>query len=266
MIRILVISVLVLTLVGCEKDDPINLNAPNPDLQSRIDASKTSHLVDTIYAHAGNHPAFEKETDQYYLHLRYWSHPNASKLKVYRSDSILNPDQFEFYREIDITTEPVPSGIFNRVLMKEQPEAEDFLVRIAFEHEDTLFITQATRIRANEESKDTKNVRDIQVETTPKGRAYFSWVGAGTASGNNLIELQDPTGNTFCSVVTTDPNFLFHNLRNALIDFTPALFDPRLVHGEEYHVQIYMTDNSGWMRNFRSFSFTADSNRIVQID
>lgn len=85
------------------------------------------------------------------------------------------------------------------------------------------------------------------------------WTSSDVARSNNLILISDRTGKVFCGAQTNNDEFLFYNLRNVVQNFTPNLFDPRLVLGESYRLRIYSTDNSGWMRNYRSVLFEADT-------
>ena len=245
---------------GCQKD-PIIDPSPTPEHLESVLLQNDKVLIDTIYAHAGNHPNFERETDQYDVHLRFQSHDNMTNVKIYRNDSIAYPDSLALFQKVDLKTEPEFQGLFTNILLKQQQQNEDFLIRVLYTANDTAFLTRTVRVRTAQESTDTKNVRDISVETTPGGRAFFDWAGSSVASDDNLIEMADATGKTFCAVVTSDPAFLFHNHRNVTHDFTPEIFAPRLVQGESYDVNIYMTDNIGWMRNYRNFSFVADSTK-----
>tara|TARA_B100000902_G_C27273205_1_gene897434 strand:- start:975 stop:1751 length:777 start_codon:yes stop_codon:yes gene_type:complete len=247
-------------LSGCEKDPEIS---PSPTLENleSVLLQNDKVLIDTIYAHAGNHPNFERETDQYDVHLRFQSRNNMTSVMIYINDSIANPDSLALFQKVDLIMEPEFQGLFTNILLKQEQQNEDFFIRVLYTANDTVFLTRTVRIRTAQESTDTKNVRGISIETTPGGRAFFDWTGSSVASDDNLIEIADATGKTFCAMVTSDPTFLFHNLRNVTHDFTPELFAPRLVQGESFNVNIYMTDNTGWMRNYRNFSFTADSTK-----
>jgi hypothetical protein len=106
----------------------------------------------------------------------------------------------------------------------------------------------------------TEKVEQLTIIGSPTGRAEFRWKGFNLALILNYVFLlEEPTGNEFCGVLVNKPRFIFYDLRNVDLNFSPGLYDPLLNFGDRYTATIYCLDESGWIRNYRSFGFAADS-------
>jgi hypothetical protein len=261
-----VLILLVFTLSSCEKDEAIDTKTDPATLAhylSEYHADKTSNKV---WLHAGNHPSFERETDERPIHIRLFAPERATEFTCFLNDSIQFRDSLRLYRKISAEFQMEREGLFGLFAIKESRSELNRYARVSYVLGDSLYLSEPILIRAKAISTDTKNTADLRIEVTSGGRAFMNWTASDVAQANNLVMITDRTGLVFCAAQTKNDEFLFYNLRNVNRNFTPDLFDPRLVHGETYGLRIYSTDNSGWMRNFRSVVFRADSLNIQSFD
>ncbi len=253
--------------VSCEKD-PVIVEDVEPyniaEYLSRVNPDKISN---TLWAHAGNHPAFEPVTDQQAIHIRMHLPQDFQNVQLYVNDSVEHRDRMELYLLQDKDVHYTDGQIFGRFAIKKTQDNRSRMAIVSLETIDSVYYSAPLLLRGNNTATDTKNVSKISIETTPGGRAYINWSGAGLDEPwRNLVELTDQTGEVFCAVETDDLSFLFHDLRNVTQNFTPSLRDPRLIDRQIYSVAIYRNDNQGWMRNYRIVEFEADSARIQRFD
>ena len=264
--RHLIIILGLFVFTSCEKDPEI-VNELEPsnlaDYLSRIEEGKVSYR---LWAHAGNHPSFERITDQKAVHIRMFLPNGYERVKLFISDSASYPDSLELFYSMDKELTEQSDNLFGLFALKETA-SRSRLAMVSVETPDSVYLSSPILLRVNNSATNTKNASDVWIETTAGGRAYINWNGAGIDEPwKNLVEIRDQTGEVFCAVETNNLSFLFHDLRNVSRDFTPALRDPRLIEGQHYSLTIYRNDNQGWMRNYRKVEFEADSTLIQQFE
>lgn len=259
--------VIVCLFASCEKDLVLtqDIEAGNlADYLARVNPEKTSN---TLWAHAGNHPFFERTIDEQTVHIRMHLPDEYSNVQLFISDSINYPDSLKLFSRIDKDVLHKNGDLFGLFAIKETQDNRSRLAIVSIESSDSTYLSSPILLRANNKATNTKNTSGISIETTPGGRAYVNWNGAGIDEPwKNLVELRDQTGAVFCAVETNNLSFLFHDLRNVTRNFKPELRDPRLIEGQVYSITIYRNDNQGWMRNYRLLEFEADSRRIQEFD
>jgi hypothetical protein len=264
--RIISILLLFVLLISCEKDGPIPSSYPAKTLQDYYDLNVSGDVSIDVWIHAGNHPSFTNRVADDPVLIRFFRPEEASNITLFINDSIKFPDSLALYRQSNQEFETEAGGLFGTFRLSYPKSNHARLVRIGMKQNDSILISDPITIRPNEFSTNTKNASNVSVETTADGRASFEWNGSFDGAGNNLVMLTNSGGSRFCAVETTDGSFLFHNLRNVATDFTPDLYDPRLKEGQSYTLEIFMTDNAGWMRNYRSVDFKMDSTTIQSFD
>lgn len=255
-----IIAALALATFSCQKDAVIPTTTSETLSDYFSFNSKSYHNVSlSVWAQAGNHPDFHPSSKDKPILIRYYHPKGATKAALFISDSIDHPYTHEWYRQSRQSRSLESGGIFSTFSLSNVKDNRPRLIRIAYVFEDSLFLSPHISIRPDQFSTNTKNASNVSVTTTATGQAYFEWNGSFDAAGSNLVMLTNSAGTRFCAVETTDASFIFHNLRNVATDFTPELYDPKLLEGQSYILEIFMTDNSGWMRNYRSVEFKMDS-------
>lgn len=249
-------------LLSCEKDPTVSTPTSPSQLAEYIGYFNSEKTTNNVWLHAGNHPAFERETDQRQIHIRVSLPINASDIQLHICDSVQYQDSLELFRTSNQEVQIESGGLFGKFAIKYTNDNRPRLARVSFLAGDSLYISPSIVLRSDIQSTNTKFITDLEIETTSGGRAYINWSGAGIDEPwKNLVIIKDQTGIPFCAVETDNLSFLFHNLRNVTKNFTPTLSDARLQEGQAYSLAIYRNDNAGWMRNFIEVGFVADSTK-----
>ena len=104
--------------VSCEKD-PVIVEDVEPyniaEYLSRVNQDKISN---TLWAHAGNHPAFEPVTDQQAIHIRMHLPQDFQNVQLYVNDSVEHRDRMELYLLQDKDVHYTDGQIFGRFAIK----------------------------------------------------------------------------------------------------------------------------------------------------
>lgn len=205
---------------------------------------------------AGNAPAFERLTNDLDLHLYFSADTAPTEVFCFVSDSLKYADSLTFYKRLDATSYSSADQLLSRIALK-YPKNER-LYRIAYTTSDFTYVSAPMAI--GKLNQRTEKVEQLTILGSNTGRAEFRWKGFNLALILNYVFLlEEPTGNEFCGVLVNKPRFIFYDLRNVDRNFSPGLYDPLLNFGDRYTATIYCLDESGWIRNYRSFGFEADS-------
>lgn len=254
------IIILVLGLTACEKDVMIDSEQDQNTLDYYLSQFSGDKISSSVWAQAGNHPSFERETDDKEVHVTLYMPTEAHSFVYFQSDSMGVPDSTQWYRKRNVDFESMGNGLLGRFLV-DQPK-HDTWVRVGFQMDDRFFISGPVLIRDSQ--TPTGNIEEVLVDVSATGRCDFRWFkNANINSVSHLLLLHDRTGDAFCGVYTRSLNFFFYDLRNVSQNLTPELYDPLLVLGEDYSVTISSIDEQGWIRDHRSFTFTADTNEVM---
>jgi hypothetical protein len=257
--RLISILLLIALLSSCKKDSAIPSSHPAKTLRDYYELNVSGDVSNDVWTHAGNHPAFAQSVADDPVLIRFYKPENATDFTLFICDSINYPDSFELFRLSNQAYTTESAGLFGNFTLSYPKHNHARLVRICMHRNDSILISDPVTIRSDIFATNTKNASNLNITTTASGQPYFEWNGSFDGAGSNLVMLTNSAGTRFCAVETTDGSFIFHNLRNVATDFTPELYDPKLLEGQSYTLEIFMTDNSGWMRNYRSVEFKMDS-------
>lgn len=258
--RIGTLCTLLWLFTACEKDPSIDLSADTSTLSYLHSQFASEKVSEHVLLQAGNHPSFERETDDKEVHLLLYLPEGAHSYRYFENDSIQYPDSLKLYHQKDLSFETMTNGLTGRFL-RDQPAGRKW-ARVSFQREDSLFISPPVIIR--EQGFATGTIEQIRVDVSSTGRCDFRWFkNANINSVQHLLLLEDRTGTAFCGVYTRTLNFFFYDLRNVTENLTPELYDPLLVLGETYRLTIASMDEQGWMRDYRSLEFVADTNEVM---
>lgn len=241
-------------LLACEKDPAVPVAEGPPSLFTWLAGFPAKAVSHRAVAHAGNHPAFERETDAFPVHILFHAPRSAHSFVYFESDSTQYPDSLQYYRQKALDFELMQNGLLGRFL-RTQPK-RNVLARIGYQLGDSVFVSGAVMIRG-QAATPTASIVTVNVKVSETGRASFNWLGLDPFAVSYLVLLEDRTGEAFCGVYTNSRSFMFYDLRNVTHNLTPELYDPLLVAGEEYTIGVYAMDEQGWIRNFRRIQFVA---------
>ena len=241
-----------LFLAACEQDDAI-IDQQRESLHTLITKYEEGYVSDRFHLQIGNHPSFEKTTDQHPYHIIFRVPENAFDLRYFETDSFRRPDSLPGYIERNPQMIESDNGFFKRYARRDVPN--DRYVRVTYRLGDSLFMSQPASLRTSE-NLETYTLNGIEVRPGPDSTLFFSWPDS-VAFDEFLFVLKGNDGDIISANYSDRASFLFYDLRTVLRNLTPDLVRPKLIRNEEYDVDVYGINSRDWIMAQGSLEFVA---------
>jgi hypothetical protein len=241
------------TLMSACAKDPIipTTSVDKVTLQDELVAHGSERIRTDAFAFAGDHPSFERETDDAPIHVYAFIPEGATRLTYYETDTLAFRDSLNAYRRKEIEAETKSGDRFHR--FAREASRRDRYARISYWYNDSLFLSPAMAIRS--QSSPTSKLGPVQAFYSSNGYFTFDWEQY-PATTSYLLVLTDATATIRMALTTARSSFQFYDLRDTEHNFIPELRDPQLVDGATYTLTVYAISNRSWCNALTHTAFT----------
>ncbi len=185
--------------------------------------------------------------------IYFYPFEGATDYRYYEAENIADSLNFEEYKRVDLSIDPV----FNGYLLRWN--RDDFqgerMGMVTYRTEGKLHISDPIRMKTNlKPSEVNPDLVDIEVQPS---QVYFEWQDG--LIDENVIYFQvisDDQGNLISGTYTYDQFWTFYDTSNVVLNITTDP-NPMLISGNEYSFTMMAVSEDNWVNLLIEQTFTA---------
>ena len=196
----------------------------------------------------GMHGIPEESTAIYFYPIE-----GATDYRYYETENIADSLNFEKYKRVDLSIDPVFNGYLQR-WNRHDFDGERMAI-VTYQSEGKLHISDPIRMKTNPKPSEV-NPDLVEIEVEPS-KVHFEWQDG--IINENVIYFQvvaDGMGNFVSGTYTYDRSYTFYDTSNVVLNITTDP-NPTLISGNEYSFTMMAVSEDNWVNLLIQQTFTA---------